>query len=123
MKKKKIIRYLMIFFIGLITFSSFNVYAGDCNAVLGSTSDPNSVAYILSKVLNYIKIIVPILIIVLSSIEFIKAIFGADDDSLNKAIKNLITRIVLAAIFFLIPMLTALMLDVFNLTTTQICPL
>ena len=46
------------------------------NSILGSVNDPNSVAWLLQQVLNYIKILGPILVVVLSSVEFAKVIIN-----------------------------------------------
>lgn len=57
---------------------------------------------ILMDLYGYLKIIVPILIIVLSSVDFVVAI-SRDDENIKKAQKKLILRITLGIAFFLIP--------------------
>lgn len=91
------------------------------NSILGNVNDPDSVAWLLQQVLNYIKIIGPILVVVLSSVEFAKVIINSDDEAMAKAQKKLITRIILAACLFFIPTLVQAALDLFGFTSDATC--
>ena len=93
------------------------------NSLLGDPSDPNSVAWLLQQVLDFIKVVGPILVVVLSSIDFAKVIVKSDDEAMGKARKKLITRLALAALLFFIPMLVTVMLDLFGLTSESTCGL
>lgn len=139
MRKKVILSMILI--AGLILFSSFKVYAQEnvvtnnistmsisdniniavsctgSNAALGDVNDPDSVAWLLQKLLNYIKILGPFLVLVFSSIDFIKAIVTSDDESLKKATKNLSMRLILALALFLIPVFVSVMLNIVGLTS------
>lgn len=95
----------------------------DCNSILGSTEDENSVAWLLQQLLNYIKILGPMLVVILSSMDFAKAIIASDDENMKKAEKKLMIRLVLAVALFLIPTLVSVLLNVFGITTDQICGL
>lgn len=94
--------------------------SGD-DSILGSVNDPNSVAWLLQQVLNYIKVLGPILVVVLSSVEFAKVIINSDDEAMGKAQKKLITRIILAACLFFIPTLVEAALDLFGFTSDATC--
>lgn len=94
--------------------------SGD-DSILGSVNDPNSVAWLLQQVLNYIKVLGPILVVVLSSVEFAKVIINSDDEAMGKAQKKLITRIILAACLFFIPTLVQAALDLFGFTSDATC--
>lgn len=94
--------------------------SGD-NSILGSVNDPNSVAWLLQTVLNYLKVLGPILVVVLSSVEFAKVIINSDDEAMAKAQKKLITRIILAACLFFIPTLVQAALDLFGFTSDATC--
>lgn len=130
----------MILIVGLILFSSFNVYAKEnalnqnvstisisdniniamsctSNAPLGDVHEEDSVAWLLQKLLNYIKILGPFMVLVYSSIDFIKAILTSDDDSLKRASKNLSVRLILAIALFLIPVFVSTMLNIVGLTS------
>ena len=91
------------------------------NSLLGNINDENSVAWLINEILNYLKVIGPFLVLILSSIEFVRALLTSDDESLAKAQKNLITRLVLAAALFLLPTLISVILNVFGITSNEIC--
>lgn len=162
---KKRINILFLIFIGLISFSSFNVSAKstsyqanhkmatindyfliaddtdkantdksdnnndvqynqelECEGLLGDPEkDPDSVAWFLVKILNYLKLLGPLMVLVLSSLDFAKAILMSDDESLKKAQSNLITRLILAAFLFVLPTLIEVLLDIFGITSSDIC--
>ena len=88
-----------------------------CNSLLGSTTDEESVAWLLKKILTYLSILGPLAVIVLSGIEFTKAIIASDDDTMKKATNHLKTRLLMTALLFLIPTITVLLLDVFGIAT------
>ena len=88
-----------------------------CNSLLGSTSDEESVAWLLKKILTYLSILGPLAVIVLSGIEFTKAIIISDDDTMKKATNHLKTRLFMTALLFLIPTITIIILDVFGIAT------
>ena len=93
------------------------------DSLLGDVNDENSVAWLLQQVLNYIKIIGPILVVILSSIDFASVVVKGDDDSMAKAKKKLITRLVLAACLFFIPIFVSAILDIFGITSNATCGL
>lgn len=94
-----------------------------CNSLLGNPSDENSVAWLIQKLLNYIQIIGPLLVVVLSSIDFAKVIVKSDDEAMAKATKKLTTRLILAALLFFLPVLVSVLLNTFGLTSDPTCGL
>ena len=172
---KKRINILFLIFVGLISFSSFNVSAKsisyqansnqkiatindyfliadktdkttktdkdknktdksdnnnnvqydqelECEGLLGDpVNDPDSVAWFIVKILNYLRLLGPLMVLVLSSLDFAKAILTSDDESLKKAQSNLITRLILAALLFVLPTLIEVILDIFGITSSDIC--
>lgn len=158
---KKRINILFLIFIGLISFSSFNVSAKsvsyqanhnqkmaaindyfliadntdksdnnndvqynqelECEGLLGDPENEDSVAWFLVKILNYLKLLGPLMVLILSSLDFAKAILMSDDESLKKAQSNLITRLILAALLFVLPTLIEVLLDIFGITSSDIC--
>lgn len=154
---KKRINILFLIFIGLISFTSFNVSAKEvnspikneqiitsidnhtliaakksnnvqydpdlkCEGLLGDpVNDPDSVAWFLVKILNYLKLLGPLMVLVLSSLDFAKAILTSDDESMKKAQSNLITRLLLAAALFVLPVLIEVLLDIFGFTPSDFC--
>ena len=94
----------------------------DCgSSLLVNPSDPNSVAWLLQKLLNYIKVLGPILVIVLSSVDFMKVIIKSDDDAMQKAGKKLGYRLILAALLFFIPTVVEVLLGIFGITSDPTC--
>ena len=153
---KKRINILFLIFIGLISFSSFNVSAKstinpitfdskmavisdsinsnsvvavisslkdnkECKGILGNPDNEDSVAWFLVKILDYLKLLGPLMILVLSSLDFAKAILMSDDESLKKAQSSLITRLILAALLFVLPTLIEVVLDIFGFTSSDVC--
>lgn len=90
----------------------------DCDSLFGDKNDDSSLAWLIDRFFLYTKIIVPILVLLLSIVDFIKCIIINHDDDMKKAQKKLITRIILALAFFLIPSILSLLLDVFGLTSS-----
>lgn len=97
----------------------------DCDgtdySLLGDPNDPDSVAWLLQEVLNFIKIVGPILVVVLSSVDFIQVIVKSDDEAMAKAQKKLIKRLIFAALLFFIPTMVQTILDIFGITSNPTC--
>ena len=91
------------------------------NSLLGNVNDPNSVAWLLQYVFNVVKVVGPILVIILSSFDFAKVIISNDDESMAKAQKKLIWRLILVVALFLIPDIISVLLETFNLTSSSTC--
>ena len=88
-----------------------------CNSLLGNPNDENSVAWLLNKILTYAMVVGIVLVVVLSSIDFLKVIAKSDDEAMAKATKKLFLRLIFAGLLFFVPTLTAVLLDVFGLTS------
>ena len=98
----------------------------DCNgdnSLLGNVNDEKSVAWLLQKLLNYIKILGPSIAIVLGSLDFIKAIVSSDEENMKKTQKRFVNRLIAAALLFLIPLIVELLLGLFGFTTNVTCGL
>lgn len=91
----------------------------DCN--LDAPNDDDSVLWLLDKILDYIKIGGPLIVVIMSSIDFAKVITTGDDDKLAKAKKNLFIRLMLAAMLFFIPVLIQVIMSVFGITGDVTC--
>lgn len=70
--------------------------------------------WLLQKILNYIKIAGPILVVLLSALDFIKAVASSDDNVFKKAQSRLVIRLVAALALFLVPTLVQLLLGLIN---------
>lgn len=103
-----------------------SVQISDCtgqNTILGNVNDPNSVAWLLQKILNYVRVIGPFIVLIMSSLDYIKAILSSDDDSLKNSHKKLITRLVLIVALFLLPTLVSVLLNILGFTSHEVCGL
>ena len=92
-----------------------------CDSMLGNPNDPDSVAWLLDKILTYATVAGMILVVVLSSLDFLKVIGKSDDQAMAKAVKKLALRLVLAALLFFVPTITNAVLDIFGLTSSATC--
>ena len=126
MKKKKILIFgiISILCLPMITQAKTAIPILACeNTLLGSTADQKSVAWLIQEVLNILKIVGPILVAVLSGVEFVQVIAKGDDEAMGKAQKKLVTRLILMALLFLLPVIVEMLLKVFGLMTDSICGL
>lgn len=89
----------------------------DCTAILGD--EEYSLGWLIKKFLFYFKIAAPILVLLLSTMDFIKAIVTNDDDTMKKVQKKLIIRIIIAILLLIIPTIVELLLDVFGFTASK----
>lgn len=95
----------------------------ECNVLLGDKDNEDyeeSVAWLVQKLLDYLKILGPILVVILSSVDFATAIVSSNDDTMKKAQKKLITRLIAAVLLFLIPTVVGVLLDIFGITSCNI---
>ncbi len=89
----------------------------NCQAVLGS-----SVVELLQMIFNYIKVLGPILVIIMSSLDFTKTILAGDEDSMKKAQKNLGIRLICAVGLYFLPIIITIIINlIFGTSGSQIC--
>lgn len=88
----------------------------DCPSLLKINTE-GSVGWLLKTILNYIRVIGPILVVLLSAIDFIKAVLGTDEKAMKEAQSKLVIRLVAAICLFLVPTLVELLLSFINATT------
>lgn len=93
----------------------------DCSGVLGSVDDEDSVAWLLQTILNFARIIGPVIVVILSSIDFAKVIVTSDDDAMSKTKKKLAQRLILIALLFFVPTLASVLLNIFGITSDPTC--
>lgn len=63
---------------------------------------------------GYVAMAAPILLIVMSTIEFLKAMSTGDSDAISKSSSNTVKRVIATAILFLIPTLIKVIFDLFG---------
>lgn len=89
----------------------------DCYGIFGDPSKEDSTIYMIQKVLNYIKVLAPLLVVLLSGIDFAKNAMSGDQDEMKKATKKLVTRLACAVGVFLAPFLTGFIINFINKTS------
>ena len=98
----------------VINGTNNRVYAN--RDVIDICSDPSyrKPMLFLGKILSFVKIIVPIVIIVFGVMDFYKAITSSKDDGLSKAVKSLVIRVIAGVCIFLLPGIVQLVLNMVN---------
>lgn len=86
---------------------------GGTDATCGFLGSENSKSVLLlRKVYGYIKIFVPLLIVILSIIDFVKAVATGKDDDMKKGINKFTKRIMVAIIIILVPAIIKILIGV-----------
>lgn len=75
----------------------------DCESLFGNKNDKNSIAYLVNEILSYVRIIVPILVILLGTIDFARATVAGKEDEMKKAQKDFVIRIIAGVAVFFAP--------------------
>lgn len=107
MKKNGIYKIGSMLLVVLITFMMFNpvVFAADEVFNVCQKSGIVKTFQIIGYGLFLIKVVVPILLIAMASVEFGKAVIASDDNAIKNAISLLIKRAIAGVIIFFIPTL------------------
>lgn len=75
-------------------------------------TDTAAVWQLVGNVLFVFKIAIPILLMVFGMIDLGKAVVGAKDDEIKKALKQLMMRAIAAVVIFLIPTIIAFIFSI-----------
>ena len=99
----KKIKYLL-FTIAIVLVSTPVVYAGEYTKYIqcGSSSLPAPIPGITRAIVLLLQIVLPIIVIVMGSIDFMKAVGSSDPEKIKNGQKQFIKRITAAVIFFLV---------------------
>lgn len=111
----------------------------DCNSFFGDVKDegiktddgtvikPASIAYLINSALTYVRIIVPILIILLGTIDLAKAVVASKEDQIKKAQSDFMKRIAMGVVVFFVPTLVNLVMKLADMVWVGLgyssCPL
>ena len=91
------------------------VYPNKCQYILGDPSKEGDFAYYLDMTFRFIKFLAPVILIVMSIIDYVKVIATSDADALKKVNKKTITRIIFTLLIFVLPILISLILNILGL--------
>ena len=107
MKNKKDRLLIVLFFVFVLFIFVTPVQAADdCNGLL--TED----AYkFLQEIIDYIRIFVPILLIILGAADFASAVVASDQDALKKSGSKFVKRLIAAIAVFFVPLLVRVLLS------------
>ena len=87
----------------------------NCEGYFGSVDDEDSLMHLLVvQIFRPIKWLVPILLLVFTTLDFSKVVFTDSKDGMEKAKKNFIKRAIIAVVIFFIPTLLELVFEIFN---------
>ena len=82
-----------------------------CKDFLGDENDPESIRSLLNTAMLYVRIIVPILIILLGSVDLAKAVIAGKEDNMKKAQMDFAKRILIGVAVFFVPTLVDIIMD------------
>ena len=94
-----------------------------CESIFKDGDDFNEFGQFLQDIFTAIKVLAPALVIILSTIDYIKAIAASNQDAMKKANQRTIKRVVIGLVVFFLPFLLDLLFEffgVYDLTTCDI---
>lgn len=99
-------------FQGIIDFDAQgNPTCADYDSIFGRKDDPDSLRGIADTVLSYVRVLVPILIILLGTLDLSKAVIAGKEDNIKKAQTDFIKRVIIGVAIFFVPLLVNLVMD------------
>lgn len=93
------------------TIKQAKINAGIISGENGDCGFSDRLLVWISNILRWIKYILPVVVIILGILDFIKAIGSQKDDEMKKAQGSFIKRLIAAALVFLIPLIIEFVLD------------
>ncbi len=93
------------------------VAPANCESLLGDVSDDGSTAYYLQMILDVMRYVAIAAVIVLTIVDYLKALASNDSDAVKKTSSKTLKRIVLAVIIFLIPVLLNYVFELVGITS------
>lgn len=87
-----------------------NILEVGCNDIF-----PDSLRELINEILQYPRIIVPIIVIGLGTLDLAKAVIASKEDEMRKAQKTFVKRVIIGVAFFLIPAFVDLIMWLANI--------
>ena len=81
-----------------------NILASFCN------DDSMKIFKFIGTIITFIKIIVPIILVIMGSIDLAKAVMAQKDDEIKKGYQSLMKRVIVAVIIFFLPSLVSMII-------------
>lgn len=75
--------------------------------------DPETVKIFIfiGKIVTILKIIVPIILVIIGSVDLIKAVMAQKDDEIKKAYSTLLKRVIIGVVIFFLPGLVKMVIN------------
>ena len=111
MKKRKILMFAFVMLLSLFAFSS-RVYAADvtCSALPDVVID-ESIPKVVSIVILAIQIAVPVILVVMGSIDLVKGLAAQKEDEIKKGQQVLVKRLIAGALVFFVVAIVKLLIS------------
>ena len=96
---------------------SYQVFDGEidsCNSYFGDPTDSQYPAYWMQWILDVIKYVAIAALLVLSTVDFIKALISNDKDALKKAGMTTAKRFIFVVILFFLPIIVDFIMRLFG---------
>lgn len=87
-----------------------------CGSVLGDPTNDKSTAWLIKKIVGYIRIVGIMLVVALSGFDFTKAIIQNDEKQMAGVRNRLVTRILGIILLFMLPTIVMSLLGAFGFT-------
>lgn len=91
--------------------------SADVGATCNSISE---IGEILNQILWIVDIIAIVILIIMTMVDLIKAIVGSEEDTLRKAFKQLVVRIIVVVILLLLPVILGSVISIVNQETGEV---
>lgn len=92
-----------------------NIATDGCPSIFGSANDSNSIFGIMhTYIFNPIRWLTPIILLVMTTLDFAKVVFIDDKDGIKKAQGKFVKRAIVAVIIFFAPFLTEILLSLID---------
>lgn len=88
---------------------------------MGDCSSLSAVFVIIRVVFSIIQYVVPVILILMGSIDLVKAVTQGKEEEIKKGQKTLITRAIAAVIVFLIPLIVSIIMGLIGSNNWKNC--
>lgn len=105
--KKSVLNKLILTMILVSILCVDTVFAADCTGLLTTEA-----ADLIAEVIGYVRIGVPILLIVLCASDLITVVTSQEDNAVKKASSRIVKRFIAAAAFFFVPLIVQVVLSI-----------
>lgn len=92
-----------------------------CGGVSENSKKTLGVLKFLGRILKVVFIAIPIILIIMGSLDFTKAVMAGKDDEIKKSQSMFVKRIIAAVILFLVPFIVGFVMDVLNFNINNKC--